>query len=75
MESGKSEFGGILKELRLERKMGQVALAKALGVSKGVISLWENSLREPGLSSLIVIARFFDVSIDYLAGIDRSNYK
>ena len=64
------EFGSILKELRLERNLGQVALAEALGVSKGVISLWENSLREPGLSSLIVIARFFDVSIDYLAGLE-----
>ena len=69
MTSDASEFGSILKELRLGRKMGQVELAKALGVSKGVISLWENSLREPGLSSLIAIARFFDVSIDYLAGL------
>ena len=69
MTDAKSEFGTILKELRLEKQMGQVELANALGVSKGVISLWENSLREPGLSSLIAIARFFDVSIDYLAGL------
>ena len=69
MENVKTEFGSILRELRLERKIGQVALANAIGVSKGVISLWENSLREPGLSSLIMLARFFDVSIDYLAGI------
>ena len=69
MTDAKSEFGTILKELRLEKQMGQVELVKALGVSKGVISLWENSLREPGLSSLIAIARFFDVSIDYLAGL------
>ena len=70
MVNGRAEFGSILKELRLERNMGQVALAEALGVSKGVISLWENSLREPGLSSLIAIARYFDVSIDYLAGLE-----
>ena len=70
MMNEKREFGSILKELRLERNLGQVALAQALGVSKGVISLWENSLREPGLSSLIAIARYFDVSIDYLAGLE-----
>jgi len=72
MTNGTTEFGTILKELRLARKMGQVELAKAIGVSKGVISLWENSLREPGLSSLIALARFFDVSIDYLAGLSLS---
>ena len=58
MTDEKTEFGTILKELRLEKQMGQVELANALGVSKGIISLWENSLREPGLSSLIAIARF-----------------
>lgn len=68
-KDGATEFGSILKELRLERKLGQVELAKALGVSKGVISLWENALREPGLSSLIAIARYFDVSIDFLVGL------
>ena len=69
MENANTEFGTILKELRTERGVGQVELAKALGVSKGIISLWENSLREPGLSSLIAVARYFDVSIDYLAGL------
>ena len=57
-----------LKELRQEKNVGQVKLAESLGVSKGVISLWENGLREPSMSSLILIARFFEVSIDYLVG-------
>lgn len=70
MRKTEEDFGSILKELRTERKMGQVELASALGVSKGIISLWENSLREPGLSYLIKIALFFDVSIDYLAGLE-----
>ena len=61
-------FKDNFKALRLERKLGQVELAKALGVSKGVISLWENGLREPGMSSLIRIAEYFDVSIDFLVG-------
>ena len=63
------DFGEILKELRLDKGIGQIELAKALNLSKGIISLWENNLREPKLSNLILLARFFDVSIDYLVGI------
>lgn len=64
-------FGEKLKELRLERKMGQVDLAQAIGVSKGIISLWENGLREPTLANLVAIAKYFEVSIDYLAGLEN----
>lgn len=59
-----------LKALRLEKNIGQVELAKSIGVSKGIISLWENGLREPNMSSLIALAKFFGVSIDYLVGIE-----
>lgn len=58
-----------LKMLRKEKNLGQTELAKALGVSKGTISLWENGLREPNMSSLIRIAQYFDVSVDFLVGI------
>ena len=56
--------------LRKERGIGQVQLANAIGVSKGIISLWENGLREPNMSSLIVLATYFKVSIDYLVGLE-----
>lgn len=62
-------FSETLKELRLERKVNQVDLAQAIGVSKGIISLWENGLREPTLTNLIALAKYFNVSIDYLAGL------
>lgn len=61
-------FGEILKELRTEKKLGQVELAKKLGVSKSIISLWERGESEPTLSKLNLIADFFGVTIDYLAG-------
>lgn len=67
----KQKFAERLKELRIEKQLGQVELAKELGVSKGIISLWENDLREPKLSNLIVLSAFFKVSIDYLAGIEN----
>ncbi len=59
-----------LKQLRIEAKIGQVELAQRIGVSKGIISLWENGLREPNMSSLIALANYFGVSIDYLVGLE-----
>lgn len=59
-----------LKELRKERKLGQVALAEKLDVGKSVISLWELGKCEPTLSKLVSMAKFFNVSIDYLAGLE-----
>ncbi len=62
------KFGERLKELRQEKNIGQVELAAKIGVSKGIISLWEQGKREPTLSSLISIADFFNITIDYLIG-------
>ena len=64
-------FGEKLKELRLEKGIGQVELAQHLDVSKGIISLWENNLREPLMSNLIAIADFFDITLDDLVGRTR----
>lgn len=64
------KFGERLKNLRLENNLGQIQLAKELDVGKSIISLWEQGKCEPTLSKLIVIARFFGVSIDYLAGLE-----
>lgn len=65
-----NKFKDNLKELRLEKGLGQVELAKEIGVSKGVISLWENGLREPNMYSLILLAKFFKITIDELVGIN-----
>ena len=64
-------FSERLKELRIEKNVGQVELAKQINVSKGIISLWENNLREPKLSNLIALAKYFDVTIDYLVGLSN----
>ncbi len=61
-------FSERLRELRGERGISQVTLAHVIGVSKGIISLWENGLREPTLSNLTALADFFDVSLDDLTG-------
>ena len=64
-------FSERLKALRQEAGIGQVQLAKMLDVGKSVISLWELGKCEPTLSKLIAISEFFNVSIDYLAGLEN----
>ena len=66
-----NRFGENLKYLRTEKKIGQIELAHEIGVSKGIISMWENGLREPTMSSLIALAKFFGVTIDYLVGLEK----
>lgn len=63
-------FGERLKELRAERRIGQIELSRAIGVSSGIISLWKTGQREPKMSNLILLAQYFDVSIDYLVGLE-----
>ena len=65
-----NSFGERLKELRKERNIGKIELAKEIGVGKSIISLWERNECEPSLSRLIALSKFFDVLIDYLAGLE-----
>lgn len=67
----KEDFEKILKDLRKEKNLGQVALAKQLNVGKTIISAWEIGKSKPTLSNLIKIAKFFDTTINYLAGLEK----
>ena len=55
-----------LKELRTERGISQIKLAMDLNVNQNSISRYESGLREPDYNTLIKIADYFKVSIDYL---------
>lgn len=63
-------IGTIIKELRLENNLTQPELAKKIGVSNGIISLWENNVNEPKASHIRNLALIFNVSADYLLNID-----
>ena len=64
-------FAQNLRDLRESAGIGQVRLANDIGVSKGIISLWENGKREPTLSYLVLLAKYFNVTIDYLVGLEN----
>lgn len=55
-----------IKELRLEKKLTQQALAKHLGVNQTTLSKLENGAAVPDAMFLISLSRFFHVSSDYV---------
>ena len=55
-----------LRQLRPERGLSQVRLAMELSVSQHTISRYETGEREADYATLIRIADFFGVSVDYL---------
>lgn len=59
-------FSEILKDLRANNHLSQGQLAKAVGVSPGNVSDWESGKTKPGYSALSALARYFQVSADYL---------
>ena len=63
-------IGQRIKQLRLERNITQPELAKAINVSNGLISFWENSVNEPKASLILKLAIYFNVSSDYLLGLE-----
>ena len=63
-----------IKQLRTERGLSQVDLAKILNVSKQSISNWENDNIQPSIEMLIKLSRVFSVSTDFLLGEDSRKY-
>lgn len=69
-----SNFGARLKKLRQENFLTQDELARELEklgcntTTKCAISQYENNKRLPEAKTLVNIAKFFNVSIDYLLG-------
>ncbi len=55
-----------LKKLRKQRKISQLKLAMDLGMNQNSISRYETGEREADYATLIALADYFGVSIDYL---------
>lgn len=62
-------FGDKLKSVRKSRHITQLELSKRLGVSKGTISAYEQSLSYPSIETLTKLCFILDTSADYLLGI------
>ena len=55
-----------LKEVRRSRGISQLKLAIDLNTNQKTISRYETGEREPGITELINLADYFNISIDYL---------
>ncbi len=66
------ELGSVLALLRNTKGLNQREFAKELGVSNGAVAMWETNKRQPDLEMLRKIAAFFNVSTDYILGIEKS---
>ena len=63
------EFKERLKELRIDRGLSQMQLAKKLNLSQSAIAKWELGKTEPTASAIIAIAEFFGETTDFILGI------
>ena len=62
-------IGERIKELRKEKGVSQMKLAKEIGYTQPAINDWEIGKRRPIIDAVIALAQFFDVSSDYLWGV------
>ena len=65
------ETGNILYNLRTERGLSQDKLAEKVFVTRQAVSRWENGETRPGVETLKLLSKFFNVSINTLLGSPR----
>ena len=62
-----------IKEIRLKQGYTQNQIAKILNTSQSNYSKYEKNIIEPNIDTLIKIANYFNVSLDYLCGRQNKN--
>lgn len=72
------KIGKFIYELRIERGLSQYKLAEMIPISRQAVSKWETGKAMPDSSTLLVLSKIFDVSIDellYGRRITKNDYK
>lgn len=65
-----NKFSERVAELLEEKGITKYKLAKDVGISKSVLSDYYNGKVQPTADVIIEVANYFDVSSDYLLGLD-----
>lgn len=63
-----TDFSERLRELRIENGITQSALGKVIGTGADSICVYEKGRAYPEVRKLIMLADYFEVSLDYLVG-------
>ncbi|MBO4940262.1 MAG: helix-turn-helix transcriptional regulator [Clostridia bacterium] len=58
------KIGEKIKELRIEKGLSQMQLAKIVGVSQKAIDYWERNVNEPKASYIMALVKTFELSYD-----------
>ena len=66
-------FNRRLKELRTENNLTQKQLANIIECNQSMITRWEKGECEPTAGIIIAFAQFFDVTTDYLLGLENED--
>ena len=62
-----------IKDLREDRDLRQLDVAKATGIDQRSLSNYETGKTNPDSETVVKLARFFGVSCDYLLGVSEMN--
>lgn len=65
-----TKFSVRLKELRLEKHLTQDKLAQDLKLGQATISSYEANINRPNDEIICLICKYFNVSADYLLGLE-----
>jgi len=65
------EFNEKLKQLRTDKGLTLKAVAVALNIKVSTYSNYEQGIREPSMLTVKRLCRYFEVSADYLLGIEE----
>lgn len=65
--------GERIKELREKAGITQAELARKFKLSRSSVNYWELGVTVPSTEKVIELAKFFNVSADYILGIDTSS--
>ena len=55
-----------LKELRTDKKVSQLKVQMDTGIEQALLSKYENGVRVPPTETLLILANYYNVSIDYI---------
>jgi len=66
-------FAQRLKDLRTSKNLSLDRLGKIIGVSDTAILKWEQNKSDPTAQNIVQIAKFFEISADYLLGLEEES--
>ncbi len=62
-----------VKKLREQKGLSQAELARQLGITRSSVNAWEMGISVPSTQYIVDLAGVFDISTDYLLGVDSSS--